>query len=81
MHHSELSDQAERSTVAPATSKFAYQVLCAAIAMALTMVGIMLAMDNEPVYVWAFLGAAAAILFAGRANRSSWHPLRDDQSE
>ncbi|MCA9327903.1 hypothetical protein KDA14_05225 [Candidatus Saccharibacteria bacterium] len=78
MHHSE---QAEQSTVAPAPSNFVYQMVCTAIAMALTMVGIMLAMDSNPVYVWAFLGAAAAILFAGRANRSSWHPLRDEQSE
>lgn len=70
-----------RHPVAVNRSNLGYALVCSLASLAFVITASVLKANNNPVFVWAIVGWLLSLAFLWNADRSSWHPLRDIQSD
>lgn len=68
-------------SVAPKRSNLGYALVCSLASLAFVITASILVANSNPAFVFAIIGWLLSLTFLLNADRSSWHPLRDAQSD
>lgn len=58
-----------------------YALFCYTISAVFGYVATVMYLDSNQAFVWAAIGYVLSLLFGWNAHRSTWHPLREMQSD